>query len=247
MGTTGGDLFSLELVSHCWGYDRALCFQLSSLVLHPPQSVRVTATVFFCPQDERTTETLAWFAGQRLPPRVAIRPWPLERTRLLRRAIGRNLAAKETRADAVWFADVDYIFGRDCIDAIPAAIESHPDSPLFYPRQSHRNQSDGHGDALIERITQPTVYPISDFEFPVVERNSRAIGGIQICRGDVARERGYLPDSEKWQRPAERWRRTFEDRAYRGALGTNGTPIDLPNLFRLRHSKRGRFDVGCRN
>ena len=91
-------------------------------------------------------------------------------------------------------------------------------------------------------MTPPGIYSIHPPDF-TPETNIRAIGGIQLYRGSVARERGYLPDHPKWQRPARKWERTFCDSFFRRELGTRGVPVDVVNLYRLRHSKRGRTDI----
>ena len=36
----------IEIVSHCWQYAHLLCYQLSSLVNHPPTRARVRMAVF---------------------------------------------------------------------------------------------------------------------------------------------------------------------------------------------------------
>lgn len=250
-------LFKLGMVSHCWNYSRLLCWQLSSLYLYPPREISVEAIIFFCPDDRRTVAVLEWFArhavASGLNSLVKLHPWPLDQRKLCRRAIGRNLAFKASRADWVWATDVDYLFGPDCLDAIPSAMAAIA-GPLAFPRFTNRTATQEIGDELIERVTEPGLYtlPVDDSGkgdpaagLWEVERNHRAIGGIQIVNGDVARREGYLPDSRRFQRPADRWMRTFEDRAYRAAIGAGrGEAIDLPNLYRLRHGKRGRFDVG---
>jgi hypothetical protein len=230
-----------------------LTWQLSSLCLHAPQDVAVTYTVFYCPEDKATEAVLRHFEvgcrkqdGSRV---VVFRWWPLERRQLMRRAIGRNLAARSTQAQWVWFADADYLFGRGCLDALARALGNLPaDCHLAFPRIIQASKSHEHGDRYIDRVKLPDqmadlldVEP-ADFEPAVL---NRAIGGIQIVRGDVARERGYLPDTE-WQHPADTWQQTFEDPVFRQSMGTNGTPVDIPNCYRIRHSKRGRFDVGVR-
>src|SRR5690606_16316725 len=53
----------IEIVSHCWQYSHLLAYQLSSLVLHPPENTTVTMTVFHNPEDAATSSLLR-FIGQ---------------------------------------------------------------------------------------------------------------------------------------------------------------------------------------
>ncbi|MFN2238487.1 MAG: glycosyltransferase family 2 protein, partial [Thermoanaerobaculia bacterium] len=68
-----------------------------------------------------------------------------------------------------------------------------------------------------------------------------AKGGVQVTHGDVARALGYCDALKVYQRPAERWRKAWEDRAYRWLLGTEGTPLDVPGCYRIRHAAKGRY------
>ena len=56
---------------------------------------------------------------------------------------------------------------------------------------------------------------------------TRATGPLQITHGDVARACGYCKHIKYYQSPADAWSKTYEDRAYRWLLGTQGTPIDF--------------------
>lgn len=244
------DPLKIEVVSHCWAYSRLLCLQASSLILHPPDPAKVSIvhTVFYSREDFETVAMLEWLRSQQWPAAVRWRHWPLETPSLLRRAIGRNLACKDTKADVIWLADADYLFGDGCLDSL-ADEWPKVTGPLAYPRYSIRSASDPAGDAEIARVVPEHCGPsLCDVDYAAGcgEITRRAIGGIQIYRGDVARERGYLPDT-RWQRPADRWKRTFDDRAFRGWLGTPGESIELKNLYRVRHSQKGRDNPAARN
>jgi hypothetical protein len=70
------------------------------------------------------------------------------------------------------------------------------------------------------------------------QRLSQAIGGLQIVRGDTARQHGYCPDS-RYCKPLKKlgdgFRDTHEDKVYRGIVSAGWE--DLPGAFRLRHSR----------
>lgn len=231
----------IEIVTHSYNYSRLLTYQLSSLALHPPQDVSLTFTVFYNEDDLPTRQVLDFFWDD---PRGDVAVWNfrnLPTPELCRRAIGRNLAALNSHADWIWFTDCDYIFGPGALDSLPEAL-GKIEGPLAFPRQVLGSISHELGDAAIQKVNGPGLYSIDPTHFRPA-RHNRAIGGIQIVRGDVAREIGYCRGT-RWQRPARTWKRTHEDRAFRKILGTRGEPIDIPNVFRIRHSLRGRKHKG---
>ena len=235
---------SITLVSHCFCYSRLLCWQLSSLITNPPQcSVRIE--VWHTTSDSRTVACLRWFAGQTWPANITLAPRELPDQQLFRRAIGRNLSALATTADFLWLADCDHLFGPGCLDSIPQAIAASgkPDAPLFFPRIVHKTTHET-GDSMIASIDAPRIvhFPPEDF---APERLNRAIGGIMIVPGDIARTKGYLPTSRRYQRPATTWKRTTCDVAYRNSLGVRrGVAIDLQGVYRITHSQQGRNTIG---
>jgi hypothetical protein len=241
-------MLTLQVISHCWQYERALAFHLSALYLHPPATCRAIATVFYCPDDEPVCRALDYFRGLPEPPAVTLDPRPIDQPRLCRRAIGRNLAARETTADFVLFSDVDYLFGPGALDAAAAALlatnETRP--ALCHPRHIWQSIDHCRGDEELARASEPQLIDVEQTRYELV-RIPRGIGGVQWVPGPWARERGYLPDSERYQAPADVWKRTYCDRIFRAYSGLPEIALDVPGMYRLRHSKRGRFDVGCRN
>jgi len=237
---------NLEIVTHCWQYPRLLTYHLSSLVLNPPRNVNVTMTVFLTAEDTSTAEVLRFFARLEKPANVQLRAWQLPREKLVRRCIGRNLAALATEADWVWFADCDYVFGEGALDAIPQRVAG-VDGSLVFPRKVLIHREHRLGDRAIERVTGgPRIVWIDPNEFAPM-RQRYAIGGIQIARGEVVRRLGYHKDSAWHRRPADHWQDTRLDAAFRRILGSPlGTPIDLPNVYRIRHSVRGQDETGVR-
>lgn len=243
---------TVEVVSHCWNYSRLLTFQLSAFALHPPVKHDVKATVFYSPDDVDTARVLNFFDGLPIP-RVTWNFRPLETPKLLRRAIGRNSAALQSTADVVLFTDCDYIYREGSLDQIVDAMRSgeNVDKRIGYVRRHHASISHEFGDAEIaEVVAVRSVHAVDvNLERYELSKLNRPIGGSQIVSGDFARAHGYLPLSRKFQRPAREWKRTFEDRAYRGycnSLGLEDFPIDCLPVYRIRHSKRGRFDIGVK-
>ncbi|NLY02129.1 MAG: glycosyltransferase family 2 protein [Rhodopirellula sp.] len=227
----------LQIVSHCWNYSRMLTYQLSSLVLRPPTELSVTMTVFHNEEDRRTCEVLKFFGAMEIP-RVRWNWWNLDQPRLFRRAIGRNLAALENQADWVWFTDCDQIF-RGCLDPLARQLQDC-EAILVYPREVGCSDYQESDSPILKRLDEgPEVIDINVADFRPV-RHEKAIGALQIVRGDVARRMGYCKDIPKFMKPQPRWKRTFEDVAFRKSLGTQGVPIDVPGLFRIEHRRKGR-------
>lgn len=233
----------LEIVTHCWNYSSLLRWHIDSLFRRPATSdLSVLLAVFYSTDDDKTIAVLNEAVKQRVAAdKTYLVPCALATPDLCRRAIGRNVAAVGTRADWLWFTDCDYLLG-ECLPSLPQALEAAGNPALAYPATVEvTSQQDG--DRLIQRAACQDDLVV---DCPWEQRfMNRAIGGIQIVRGDIAR-RGYLPGHPKWQRPAERWMRTHEDVAYRQSLGTEGTAINLPGVRRIRHSLRGREVRGLR-
>jgi hypothetical protein len=116
-------------------------------------------------------------------------------------------------------------------------------SRLYFPRVTLFNITKASGDAYSDRAVVPGIYDIDPADF-VEHRPSKAIGGIQIVPGDVARRYGYCDGQENLLRPVTdgRWQVTRGDTAFREILGTRGRAIDLPNCYRIRQSVEGEVD-----
>ena len=230
---------SLEIVSHCWNYSHLLTYQLSSLVLHqPPPNLRIVMTVFHADGDERTAALLEHF-GQIDCPNVQWNWRKLTRPQLFRRGIGRNLAARETSCDWVWFTDCDLVLNEDCLTTLADVLQGRQEALLF-PRIEQTTTLLAEDDPMLVAGAQPQVLPIAKDNFTSHTRD-RATGPLQITHGDVARECGYCECIDLYQTPSETWCKAHEDRAFRWLLETQGTPIDLPGVFRIRHVHKGRY------
>lgn len=230
---------SLEIVSHCWNYSRFLAYQLSSLVQFPPSRLRVTMTVFYAPEDTATEQLLSFFSGQAVP--GVIWNWqPLPKEQLFRRGIGRNLAARATTADWIWFTDCDVMFRAGCLDTVAEVLQGRRDI-LLHPSEERATPLLAEDDAVLQRgRAAPAIVDVDDSDFTIREI-TRATGPMQITHGDVARACGYCPTLRHYQTPADHFCKAREDRAFRWLLGTQGTPIDVPGIYRIRHAEKGRY------
>lgn len=234
----------IEIMTHCWAgrhdhYAKCLAYQIASLILHPPKRCHVTHMLVFSPDDPVTMQTS--LDMQFLSPDDDNITWMaqgLPTEQLGRRCIGRNMAAKHSIADLVWFTDCDYLFRGDVLDRL-AEMEWPEGASMVYPRRIRQNSTHAAGDRTIEKMDEPKVLDIDPADF-VEKRFNRAIGGVQIVRGDFAREHGYLSNDPKWQKPLNK--PTFVscrcDRAYRKRCEQNGpiVGVDLPGVYRIRHT-----------
>ena len=232
---------SLELVSHCWRYSHFLTYQLSALVKYRTDKLDVTMTVFYAEEDAAVKAVLDFFGAMD----VSGITWnwqALPKEQLFRRSIGRNIAAKATTADWIWFTDCDILCHEGCLDALADALQGRDDALVFpriglgtslLPEDDPILEAGRKGPALLE-------IPIEAFT-PYGGERDKAKGPHQITHGDIARACGYCETIGLYQAPAERWRKTYEDRAFRWLIGTHGTPLDIPNVCQIRHIAKGRY------
>ena len=231
----------LEIVSHCWRYGHYLTYQLSSLVNHRTDKLDVTMTVFYAEGDDAVTPVLEYFAAIDVPG-VTWNWRALPREQLFRRSIGRNLAAKSTTADWIWFTDCDIIFHENCLDTLADELQGR-DDPLVFPRIGLGTALLAEDDEILTRGRKgPALLdiPLEDFT-PYGDARTKAKGPYQITHGDVARAGGYCETIGLYQKPADRWRKTYEDRAFRWLMGTHGTALDVPGACQIRHVAKGRY------
>lgn len=232
----------IEVVSHCWQYAHLLVYQLSSLVQFPPTRATVTMSVYYSPEDKDTVALLEWFGAIQVP--GVIWQWrELPKQALFRRAIGRNEAALATAADWVWFTDCDLMFRERCLDTLADLLQGRRDA-LVFPRIERCTAVLPDQDPLLNTgLALQRIATVDDASFVALPR-SRATGPLQITHGDIARTQGYCRNLHYYLRPSATWCKAHEDRALRWLLGTRGTPLDIPGVYRIRHETKGRYTRG---
>lgn len=240
--TPRGPALELEIVSHCWQYAHLLVYQISSLVNYPPRSLNLTYTLFYCEEDENTVRLVDYFS------KVALKglTWnwqPLAREQLFRRAIGRNRAALKTAADWVWFTDCDTIFHQNCLDSLATQVTGKDERMVFPAFERITPLLENTSDMLAALQGKSIVKDIdtSQFDHNVI---SKAKGAFQIVHGDVCRTLGYCNALPLFQTPTDRWRKTFEDPVFRKLIRSEGMPVEIQNLYRIRHIEKGRYAEG---
>lgn len=232
---------SLEIVCHCWQYGHFLSYQLTSLVNHRTDKLNITMSVFHAAEDEKVTRVLDFF-GDIDVPGVTWNWRVLPKEQLFRRSIGRNLAAKSTIADWIWFTDCDIIFHENCLDSLADELQSRDDT-LVFPRIGLGTSLLSEDDDILNIGREGPALreiPLDDFS-PYGGPRSKAKGPYQIMHGDVARACGYCEDIGLYQKPSERWRKTYEDRAFRWLIDTQGIALDVPGACQIRHVAKGRY------
>lgn len=228
----------IELVVHCYAERRPvfahmLTAQLSSIVLWRP-SCRVRVTVFYAPGDQLTRQVLDGFYATQQEPTTScwVYPWAVPYPCLFRRAIGRDMAARATVADVMWHCDADYLFTEKTLDTL---AEHTWKAQMGFPAKAMIHRTHEIGDQEMARV-QPGVVCEPDLSLFTGWKPPGAIGGLQIVPGHVARQ-GYCTGT-KWLRPttATDFQDTREDRAYRCSIPGPHDRIDLPGLYRIRHT-----------
>lgn len=229
----------VEIVSHCWRYHAFLAYQLTSLVDHPPSFTRVRMTVVYSSEDVETLRMLEFFGAIEVD-HVEWNWIDLPKEQLFRRAIGRNLAARRTEADWIWFTDCDVLFLEGCLDALGRALQGRRDR-LVFPSVEHVTPLLPDDDPVLgEAAERPQLVRIDPSRF-YPQTLDVAKGPMQITHGDVARAVGYCEQLAIYQEPSDRWRKAWEDRAFRWLLRTEGAPLDVPGVYRIRHASKGRY------
>lgn len=233
------DNLSIEIVSHCWGYAHMMCYQLSSLILNPPTRCRIKMTVYYSEEDSGTG-TLLKFISQHSVEGVEWNWQPMHKYKLFRRSIGRNHAALKTTADWIWFTDCDLLFEEGCLDSLADALSGRQDALVFPAEERTSALLEADDPLLNAQPTVPAVRGIDGTRFESHHR-TRATGPLQITHADVARAVGYCNAIPVFQKPAPHWCKAHEDRVFRWLLGTNGSPISVRNVYRIRHTEKGRY------
>lgn len=234
-----GETLHLEIVSHCWKYSPFLIQQLNSIVNFPPQKLKLTMTVFHAESDADTVRALEAYSGH-APENVTWNWKTLPETSLFRRAIGRNLAAKESRADWVWFTDCDVLFREKCLDSLADVLPGRKDA-LVFPKSEWITPLLSSDHPMISAEHAKPLGPDIDADMFEELQRTRATGPLQIVHGDIARECGYCDCLPYYQNPVDQWAKAYEDRALRWLLRTQGTPVDVPGAYRIRHQAKGRY------
>lgn len=233
---------SVEVVSHCWNYSHLLLYQLSSLVLFPPEKLDVTMTVFYSEEDIDTVRLLEFFATQSVFG-VTWNWQPLPRQKLLRRGIGRNQAALQTKADWVWFTDCDLMFWEGCLDTLAELLQGRTDALVFPEEERTTDLLAADNPMLQAGAGEPKVLGIDTSSF-ISRHPSKATGPLQIAHGDVCRAVGYCRNIGPYQQPTESFAKCHEDRAFRWLIGSQGLPLPIPGVYRIRHVSKGRYTGG---
>lgn len=236
----------IEIVSHCYSgpavpiYHHLLKLQMQSLLKSYKPWTEIIYTLFAAHGDINTR-----FAFRMMQPileeaGIECRCIVLDPELIFRRAIGRNQAAKATKASVVWFTDVDYLFpGRALQQAMDASLIAH--SEVIWPETVYIHEQHAYGDSLIRQVEETGDVEVNYAKF-VPRREHKAIGGIQIVNGNYCRKHGYL-DGTDWVKPVSSDRgflRCQCDTAFRRSLPQPPTKVRIDDVYRIRHSKAGR-------
>lgn len=246
----------LQIVTHCWSgpdvpiYHKLLKLQLCNL-LHASEraNVSVSLVVVWTISDLPTSKVVSqvqWLDNKHLD----IVSMPLDPEELFVRAIGRNMAAKQTKAEVVWFTDCDYLFSSGALEQAVEQMRANPQADLIWPNNVMIHADHAIGDAFLQ-----TEYDLREKEGwkPLeikdaydagfrLRREKRAIGGMQIVRGDWCRKNGYL-DQTGWVNPSykEHFQQCRCDVPFRRQfVGDTKISTDIEYVYRVRHSRAGR-------
>jgi hypothetical protein len=234
--------FNLEIVSHCWGYSSMLNYQLSSFVNYAPTKLHLTVTVFYAGEDKKTQAVVNFFNEMEIN-NITWNFQVMSKDKLFRRGIGRNMAALSTTADWIWFTDCDIIFHENCLDSLADELQGEQ-GLLFFPEEEKITSMLADDDPMLRKDAKPQLIDIETNNFSLYERSKsreKARGPFQIVHADVARAIGYCKKLNMFQTESKRWRKTYEDSAFRWLLGTSGEPKKIDGVFHIHHVTKGRY------
>jgi hypothetical protein len=229
----------LEIVSHCWNYSHLFVYQLKSLVDNPPADFKVTLTGFYCSEDKETEALIEEYSGKKVD-NIEWNFVALEKNDLMRRAIGRNKAAKETKADWIWFTDCDLIFGENTFRSLKQALTQESCILVFPEKVARTALLSKEHDVLCngQEISVDECLEKAGYNYHTF---GKATGPVQITHGDTARRYGYCEQTDCYQQPKDHWAKAYEDRAFRWLLGTHGKPLAIDDVSIIRHVEKGRY------
>jgi hypothetical protein len=167
----------------------------------------------------------------------------MSKSKLFRRGIGRNMAALSTAADWIWFTDCDIIFHENCLDSLADELQGEQ-GLLFFPEEEKITSMLADDDPMLCKDAEPHRIDIETDNFSLYKRSKsreKARGPFQIVHADVARAIGYCEKLAMFQTESKRWRKTYEDCAFRWLLGTCGEPKKIDGVFHIHHITKGRY------
>lgn len=195
-------------------------------------------TVFYTNEDVATKTLLSKFADLRVK-NIQWNWQPLPKKQLLRRHIGRNLAALNTSSDWIWFTDCDVLFHESCLDSVGTHLNTTNDI-LIYPAYENVTSllPDKHPLLNPNIDKAPIKINIADFR---KRKLNRATGPYQIVNAEVTREQGYCNHLFLNKKKTHDWVKTYEDTLFRWSLNTKGIAVSIPGVYRIRHQEKGRY------
>jgi len=136
----------------------------------------------------------------------------------------------------LWFTDCDLIFHKGCLDTLAGSLKTKQTGLLFPAEEFITDLLPSDHPVIEKSLEQPQPIDIDTSMF-YENKITKAKGAFQIVHGDVARAAGYCNNMKLYQQPDNRWRKTYE----RNLIGYEGEPIDIPQLYRIRHVAKGRY------
>lgn len=231
---------SIRIVTHCYAgalpqYAYFLKAQLWSIEQFAPKDTKIS--VCCSPGDGLTCDVLAQY---REPLKGQLFILFLAEQELFNRSIGRNIVALRQKEDIVWFTDVDHVFLGDCLTSLQMQM-LNAEWGIYFAKYIKIHKYHQIGDSYWKTIRDEGNFFVDENDFETKKYN-RAIGGVQIVPGDMARKHGYLNDQPQFRRPTD-GKKPFpsfkDDVRYRAACVNRykAQALKLPNLYRLRHTE----------
>ena len=231
---------TLEIMIHCYHYEKRLCWMLSSLVQQIGDAPNMIVNISHAPNtgNPTTEEVINFFREKGLD----IKETLVTQEQVSNRAIARNKQSTETNADWVLFSDSDMVFDPMFFDDLQKQLKTNLKNTQLVMGADRHSLDDKFCIQYFEQDN--TTYPteikdvskiVSQWKIKWVHGAGTVAGNFQLISGKVLKEKcGGLVTG----RPRDHWRRTRGDRALRVRVGGRIGIKTLP-MFHLNHDRLG--------
>lgn len=223
-----------EIVTHCLGYSRFICYQLSTLInsISVLPSIQFTYCMVTSPDDIDVHRAIDFFRPQ-LPANLQIIVEEQKRTLVMNRGVGRNRRAMASESDWMWFTDVDHLFIKGVWDFLISFCDTTPYHMIWAQRMLYTTYE--YGDKLLEVVDEPRFVLPDIFNDGVISNWGKAIGGMHIARTTKLQANGGYDPAGEWESNDWYFR---NDKGFRKQMRDCCTRVSYLNVLRIRHRDR---------
>jgi len=235
-----GNLMKIEVVIHCYNYQRRLNWMLCSILQQKGDLPNIEVSVSYLPNNGNpTTEKVLDFFEEKGLKIIRV---PLEKGQESNRAIPRSIRTEKTDADWLLFADCDLVYDPLFFDDLKKKLEDDKYKNVEIVMGADRHSLDipfcikyfeednREYPCIIDNISKITE------EWPKMKSGGGGIaaGYFQLASVKVIRQKNIIYSGTK----GDFWRRTKSDREFRCRMGGR-MAIPVLGIYHLNHDRGG--------